>query len=173
MLRKVNIRSTIISAIISGVVFAFPTYFFIRSNAYEQAWLLYLGSFLFFIEAWRHTLQENKLRRENESTVALVFISHVTTIAGVVVACVLSFILLALMVPGFIGPTDPQQGMIGEPANTIQGKTDGLAFKVFLSAAVINFSVGSFAGLVLPFYAKRNQVKDSKDPSPLHQYGEN
>jgi hypothetical protein len=172
MLRKVNIRSTVISALIGGVLFAVPTYFFIRSQAYEQAWLLYLGNFLFFIEAWRHTLKENKLRRENESTVALVFISHVATIAAIVVACILSFILLALMVPGFIGATDPQQGMIGEPANTIQGKTDGLAFKVFFAAVVINFSVGSFAGLILPFYSKRNQVRDSKDPSPLHQYGE-
>ena len=171
MFKKVNIYRTIVSAVVAALAFSIPVYFFIRDNEYADSWLLYLGSFMFMVVIWIHTIRENKVRRENESTVALAFLSHVATVAGVLLSVLSSFILLSLLVPGYLGAGNADQLLTGEPVNTIKDKTDGLSFEVFFAATVINFSVGSFTGIILPFYSKRNQTKDTKEPSPLHQYG--
>lgn len=151
MLRKVNLKPTLISGLIAGILFSIPVFFVIRDNMYSRAWLLYMGNFLFLIEIWIHTIRENKLRRENESTVALVFISHMATIAGIVVSCLLCFILLVAMVPGYFEGGIADKALVGEPANTVRGNTNGLSFKIFLSATVIHFSVGRLPELFYRF----------------------
>ena len=171
MLRKVNIFRTVITGLIAATVFSIPVYLYIRDNTYTDSWLLYIGSFLFMIVIWVHTIRENKLRRENESTVALVFISHMATVAGIIFSVIFSFLLLSLFVPGYLDRGSADQLLREEPANITKDKTGGLSFAIFMAATVINFSVGSFSGIILPFYAKRNQTRDPKDPSPLHHYG--
>ena len=171
MLRKVNIFRTLISGLIAAVLFSIPIYLFIRDNNYTDSWLLYLGSFLFVVVIWVHTIRENKKKSENESTVALVFISHTATITGILFSVIFSFLLLSLFVPGYLGHGNADQLLQQEPVNVIKDKTDGLSFEVFFAATVINFAVGSFAGIILPFYSKQNQATDRKDPSPLQHYG--
>jgi hypothetical protein len=161
----------LISGAIAAMLFCVPEYIFIVNADYRQSWLLYMGSFLFLIVMWIHILRDSKKRGNNESTVALVFSSHVTTIVGILFAVLLSFILLATLIPGYLGSGEAGKQLIHEPPNIVRDKTDGLSFEVFMAATIINFSVGSFAGIVLPFYAKRNQSKDRKDPAPLHQRG--
>jgi hypothetical protein len=172
MLRKVNIRSTIIAAIVGAVLFCIPVYIYLRFPQYSETWLLYIGSFLFMIVMWIHTMRDSKKRaNNNENTVALVFASHVATILGVILATGLCFIMLSLFVPGYLQPGEADKLLEEAPANTVQDKTEGLSFIVYMAATVINFSVGSFAGIILPFYLKRNQTRDSKAPVPFHQQG--
>src|SRR4030095_6452375 len=160
MFRKINLYRTIVSGLIAGVTFSVPAFFFIRDNRYSDSWLLYLGSFLFLVVIWVHTIRENKKRSETESTLALAFLSHVTTITGIIFSVIFSFILLSLLVPGYLGVGNAGQLFRGEPVNVIKDKTDGLSFEVFFAATVINFAVGSFTGIILPFYSKPTQAKD-------------
>ena len=171
MFRKVNFFRTFMSAVIAAMVFIVPVYFFIRDGLYGESWLLYFGSFLFLVVIWIHTLRENKIRGENESTVAMVFNSQMATIAGIILASIFSFILLSIMVPGYLASGLPARSLVGEPANVIKDKTDGLSFEVFFAATVINFSVGSFTSIILSFYSTRNQIDGTKDSSPMHNYG--
>jgi amino acid transporter len=171
MLQKVNIRATIITALIAAVLFCVPAAIYISKASYRATWLLYLGSFLFFITIWVHTMMDSHRRKDNESTVALVFASHVATIAGIVLCCITCFILLTLMVPGYLQPGTPGKVLTGEPANSLVDKTDGLSFDIFFAATFINFSVGSFTGIVLPFALKRNQTRDRRRPTPFHHKG--
>ncbi len=171
LLRKVNILSTVISAAIAAVVFVIPVYMFVRDGNYTETWLLYMGSFLFGLVVGIHTYLDSKKRKHQESTVALIFASHAVTILGIAIACALSFIILAVGVPGYLGGGESATVLENEPANTINDSTDGLQFQVFLVATIVNFSVGSFIGIILPFSAKRNQKKDAPDPAPLHQRG--
>jgi Na+/H+ antiporter NhaD/arsenite permease-like protein len=120
---------------------------------------------------WIHTTHDNKLRGQNESTVSLVFASHMATIAGVVIAVFVSFLLLWIMVPGYLASRNPSTELSDAPSNIIHDKTEGLSFHVYFAATVINFSVGSFVGIILPFYSKRNQTKDSREPVPLENKG--
>jgi hypothetical protein len=170
MLKKVNVRRTLIASLAASLLFAISVIFYIHFNTYRQTWLLYLGSFLFFVVIWIHTIRESKLRTQSESTVALAFVSHVATLSGIFLSCIWCFIILSLMVKGYLHSGNAAHPMTDEPANVIKDKTDGLSFQVFFAATIINFSVGSFTGIVLPFYTKRNQTRDNEAPTPLHQY---
>ncbi|HEY0433389.1 MAG TPA: hypothetical protein VGC95_05925 [Chitinophagaceae bacterium] len=171
MLRKVNLRRTLLYGFISAIVFCIPTFFFIRSADYNQAWLLYVGAFLFMIIAWYQTIEDSSKRRNSESTISLVFASHVTTIAGIFLACVFCFLMLVILVPGYLSFGTAGKVLKDAPANNLAAHTRGLSGHVFFAATIFNFSVGSFAGIVLPFYMKWNQTRDSKEPAPLHQSG--
>ncbi|MET0394059.1 MAG: hypothetical protein ABW019_12995 [Chitinophagaceae bacterium] len=138
---------------------------------YRASWLLYAGSFLFFVVMWMHTLHDCRQRGYNESTVAMVFGAHVATVLGVLLATFFSFLLLVAFVPGFLHAGMAHKTLAGEPVNVIHDKTNGLSFQVFFAATIINFSAGSFSGIILPFYASRDQVRDPGDPAPLHQRG--
>jgi multisubunit Na+/H+ antiporter MnhC subunit len=170
MFKKLDIKATLIAGGLAALLFCIPAFIYLRNAYYPDTWLLYLGSFFFLVVIWLHTMRENKKRGFNESTVAMIFNSHMATITGVLISAVVCFLLLIVMVPGFFSRT-PDKELTGEPANMITGATDGLAFQVFLAAIVINFTVGSFAGIVLPFYEKRNQTKDRREPTPFHQKG--
>jgi hypothetical protein len=171
MLKKIDIRSTLISAGIAAILFCVPAFIYVYNADYTKSWLLYLGSFLFLIVIWVHTLRDSKKRGENESTVALVFASHAVTVAGIIFACFLCFLILVILIPGYLGVGMADKTMVDAPVNIIKDKTEGLSFEVFMAATVINFSVGSFSSIILPFYSKRNQKRDSREPTPLHQRG--
>lgn len=171
MFKKIDFRTTLITAITGAVLFCIPVSIYIADATYRQSWLLYMGSFLFFIVIGVHTLRDNKKRMGNESTIALVFASHAATVAGVLLATFFSFLLLVLLVPGYLHSGMADKTFADEPVNIIHDKTNGLSFQVFIAATIINFSVGSFTGIILPFYSKRNQTKDSREPTPLHQRG--
>jgi hypothetical protein len=171
MFKKVNLRRSLITGLIAAILFSIPTFMFIKSANYMKAWWLYMGSFLFLAVSFYHTLKENQKRGQNESTVALIFVSHTTTIIGVLFSCLFSFILLSILVPGYLESGEKGTVLEREPAQMNLDNTNGLSFAVYMAASIINFSVGSFAGIVLSFYAKRNQTKDSREPTPLHQRG--
>jgi hypothetical protein len=171
MFKKMNLATSLIYGGIAAVLACIPVFFYIREASYTQSWLIYMGSFFFAVVIAIHTLRENKKTGGNESTVFMVFKSHVTTLMGVIMACIICFLLLVTMVPGYLteGPAGKQ--MRDAPVNSKEDKTNGLSFKVFSGAILFNFSMGSFVGIVFPFYSKRNQKKDSREPFPLHQKG--
>ncbi|MET0465072.1 MAG: hypothetical protein ABW007_18045 [Chitinophagaceae bacterium] len=171
LLRKVNKKATLFAGVLAGLLFCIPVFFFISDAEYSDSWLVYLGCFLFFITIWTHTLTDSRKRAHNESTVALIFASHMATLLGIVVACIGSFLLLNAMVPGYLTSANPGKVLTGEPSTVNIDKTNGLSFQIFLAATFINFSVGSFSAIIVTFAAKRNQKKDQKDPAPLHQHG--
>jgi len=171
MLKKVNIRSTLIFGLIGAIAFCIPVFFYIQSANYKDSWLLYLGSVLFMIVAAIFTMQDSKKRSNNESTVSLVFSSHVTTIVGIILSCAICFLMLILFVPGYLSQGTTEKVLTQAPANTITDKTNGLSVKIFLTATVINFAAGSFCGIIFPFSMKRNQTQDAREPAPLHQSG--
>lgn len=171
MFKKLDKKSTLIAATIAAVLFCIPVYFYIYFASYRQSWLLYLGSFLFMIVMWVYTILESQKRRDDESTVALAFATHMTTLAAIVISCFLCLLMLIVFVPGYLHPGDAGKVLASEPVNIIHDKTDGLSFIIFMAATIVNFSVGSFTGIILPFYLKRNQTKDPKVPTPLHQSG--
>lgn len=167
MFKKIDLLSNVRNGVIAGLIFGIGVFFYIRETTYSHTWLVYLGSFLFFIMIVIDVMLFNRRSGSNANTVTMVFSSHVTTLVGVVVASLVSFILLAIMVPGYLdnGPT----GKVAPdaPINAIHDKTNGLSFRIFIAATIFNFAFGSFASILFPFSIKRNQTKESGEPYPL------
>jgi hypothetical protein len=171
MLKKINVVSSLIYGGLAALLACIPIFFYIRDASYTQSYLIYVGSFFFAVVIAIHTLRVNKKRGGNESTVFMVFESHVVTLIGVIIACIVCFLLLTIFVPGYLSEGPAGKVMTDAPPNSLEDKTNGLSFKVFMGAILFNFSMGSFVSLVFPFYSKRNQKKDSREPTPLHQKG--
>ena len=169
MFKKIDWVSTFKWASFGALLFCVPAFIYIIHADYTLSWILFLGSVLFlFVNAF-HNVVESKKRGGDESTIALVFAAHVTTIAGILLACLVCFILLVILVPGYLEAAPAEKLLTKEPASMVMDKTNGLSFNLFISATVLNFAGGSIAGITVPFYAKRNQTKDNKEPVPLQQ----
>lgn len=96
---------------------------------------------------------------------ALIFVAEVTTIVGIILACCICFLLLVILIPGYLQAAPAPKLLINEPATTVMDKTNGLSFNLFVAAAVLNFAGGSIVGITVPFYAKRNKAKKN---NPFH-----
>ena len=114
-------------------------------------------------------MRESRKRDVEVSTAIKVFASHIVTLAGIVIACILCFAMLSLMVPGYLHAGMADKLLTGGPASSLKDKTDGLSVDVFMAATIINFSVGSFISIIFPFFLKRNQPSDNRQPKPFHQ----
>ena len=171
MFKKLNLITNIKFGLLAAVAFAIPVFIYIRDSSYASSWLLYLGSALFAVVIAIYTLFFNKTRDENANTAQMVFASHVTVVIGIILSVLFCFILLSVFVPGYLGgPADP--GISADaPTNTVHGKANGLGFRVFVGAILINFFFGAFAGLLFPFSAKRDQTKNAGDKPRIHQEG--
>lgn len=167
MFSRINFPNSIRSALIAAILFVIPVFFYLKFPGYGDTWLVYLGSFLFFLVIVIHVLFFNKVRGENANTVTMVFASHMVTILGVIFACLFSFILLTIMVPGYLNHGPAGKVTPDTPANEIFDKTNGLSFRIFMGASLMNFAFGSFVSFVFPFSIKKNQTRDSGEPFPL------
>lgn len=167
MFRRINFRNSFRSAFIAALLFAVPVFFYLKDTTYGSNWLIYLGSFFFFLVIVLHTIFFNKVRGGNANTITMVFASHVVTVMGVVLSCLFVFILLVTMVPGYLEAGPAGKATPDTPPNEVFDKTNGLSFRIFMGASLINFIFGSFVGIVFPFSVKRNQTKDTGEPFPL------
>ena len=146
--------------LIAAVAFAIPALFYLRTPEFRDTWLLFLGNALFCAVICVFILLFNKRKNENESTQNTNAAGHIVTFFGVVIAAVLSLIMLVLFVPEVFNAGTPETVMEDSPTTMTDGKTDGLVFMLFMNAVVGNFAFGSFAAIILPYTAKRNQKKD-------------
>ena len=124
MFRKVNWAHSLTFGVIAGLIFCIPAYIYIVRASYKDSWLLYVGSMLFFALIVADLLVFNKRRGGNESTVSMVFESHITTLIGVVTSLLVCLLMLMIMVPGFFEPGMADKQLTDEPANTIHDKTN-------------------------------------------------
>lgn len=170
MFKKINWKYTFISASIASFLFCICAFIYISKTDYTASWILYLGSAAFFFTVSIVTVIDNNKRGGNESTVAMVLASHTITIIGIIISVIACLVMLSIIDPGSIGFGQPEKVMTENPPSSMQGRTGGLVFRIMFAAVVLNFFGGSIAGLTIPFYTKRNQTKDDKEPTPFEKY---
>jgi heme/copper-type cytochrome/quinol oxidase subunit 2 len=134
--------------------------FYLRTPEFRDTWLLFMGNALFGAAIAIYILLLNKKNNENASTQNMNGAGHVVSIVGVVLACIISFILLILVVPDLFSSGTSDTVMEDAHTTTAGGKTDGLVFMLYMCAIIGNFAAGSFVSIILPYAAKRNQKKD-------------
>jgi hypothetical protein len=94
----------------------------------------------------------------NSSVLRLIITGQKAVLSGTVLCCISSLVLLFILVPGWLHAGARLKFLANKPANTIQDKTGGLAFMVFVNSVIGNFVAGSFITLLLPasLRGKRN-----------------
>src|ERR1700754_1619424 len=123
MNKPFNPKPYLIYGLLGAVVYCIPVTVFLSNPAFSQGWLLYLGNLLFHFVIVAFLFGFNKKRSENASTLAMLTAGHITTLMGLVISCVLAFLLLVIMVPA-------------EPV--VNESTRGLNFMVFATAVIGN-----------------------------------
>lgn len=171
MSNKLDLKITATFAVLGAVAFCIPVYFFIREATFTKTWLLYLGVFLFLIVTIIHTFRDSRRRGSSERTFTLVFDSHIITICAIVLSCLLCFLMLVVFVPGYLSSGPAEKVLTDTNPTNIADKTNGLSLKIFMAAVIGNFSVGSFTGILLPFYSSRRRRGVSGEQFPLKQRG--
>lgn len=160
MFSKKYLASYFINGLLAAVAFCITVLFYLKTPEFQDTWLLFVGNALFLVVITIFILLFNKKNSENASTQNMNAAGHITTIVGVVLSCIISFVLLMLYVPDLFGSGTSDTVMENSPTSTSGGKTDGLVFMLFMCAIIGNFAAGSFASIIVPYTAKRNQKKD-------------
>lgn len=148
-------------AILAAIVYCIPVLFFLRDATYKEAWLLYVGNFLFLFPVLLLLVQFNRQHKENTSSIAMLKAGSLVTVTGIVVSCLLCLLLILMMVPGYLHAGPTQKLLENKPANMINDKTNGLSFMVFANAVVGNISTGLFIAILFAFSLKSDQTKES------------
>src|SRR5215203_4843772 len=112
-------------ALLGAIAYCVPVVFYIYDATYRQTWLLFLGVFFFLIVSIIHTLQDSRKRRHNVKTFRLMYDSHVITIISIVITVILCFILMAVLIPGYVGNGQPAKALTDNPPNDVFDKTNG------------------------------------------------
>ena len=155
-----NPKPYLIYGLLAAVVYCIPVTIFLFNPEFSQGWLLYLGNLLFLFVIVAFLFAFNRKRSENASTMAMLAAGHITTVCGIVISCLLAFILFLIMVPGYLGAGTTDKVLTGQPANTVDDKTRGLSFMVFATAIIGNIAAGSFVSIIFPFALKADQTRE-------------
>ena len=147
-------------AVGAAILYCIPVVIYLNRANFTQAWLLYIGNFLFLITIVAFLFSFNNRRSENASTMSMLTAGHITTVAGIVICCILCFILLSVLVPGYLHAGAAEKVMRNAPANTVQDKTNGLSAMLFMNAIIGNVIAGSASSIIFPFSLKRDQTKE-------------
>jgi hypothetical protein len=162
MFKREYLSSYIKWGIISAIAFCIPMLIFINSQNYQKTWLLFLGNGLFLVAIAAYMLSFNRMKGGDASTQTQMAAGHIATAIGIVISCIVSAIAIAIIIPNVFSSDLATKTLENAPAQTGTGETHGLVFFVFMTAVIGNVSGGSFASIILPYAAKRNQTKDRK-----------
>jgi uncharacterized protein (UPF0333 family) len=157
MFKREYLISYIKWGVIAAIAFCIPMVIFVNSAQYEKSWLLYLGNVLFLVVIAAYMLSFNKSRGENASTQAMNAAGHIATVVGIIISCIVGLIVLSAA--GVLGGNNVMEDA---PAQTGTGASHGKVFFVFMNAIIGNLAGGSFASIILPYSARKNQTKDRR-----------
>src|SRR5258708_1995073 len=164
MFKNADWSHYLIYAFLAAIIYCIPVFIFLNDTSYTRAWLLYTGNALFLFTMVTFLLSFNRKRNKNASSMSMLGAGLITTVAGIMISCLLCFLLLSIMVPGLFHAGTPEKVLTNAPANTVQDKAKGLLFMIFGSATIGNFAAGLFVCIIFPFAIKGDQTKE-KVPS--------
>ena len=165
MLEVKFIKQILVYAFAAAVVYCIAVSFYIKSMAYEESYILYVGNFLFaavigiFI-GWFYKRHESDI-----GTIRLVVVGAKTAVAGILMACILSFLLLLILTPEIFRPEAVSHLSLRDSPGQFSGKNQGFGKILFLNAILGNAGASFFISLLIPFSVMKNLYPDEKKAS--------
>jgi hypothetical protein len=105
-----------------------------------------------------YMLAFTRKKHDNPNTSLLLTAGHAVTVIGVVLSCLIAFIVLMIYAPNLVGGGEVEHVLENTPAQ--DGKAEGLVMFVYLDAIIGNFSAGSAVALFLAYTTKRDQTTE-------------
>ena len=164
MLKKSGYLSYLKYGLVAALLYCIPLLIFVLGTSYTQAWLLYVGNALFLGVVVVFMLAFNRERKANARSISMLVAGHIVTVVGIVISCLFAFIMLTILVPGFLEAGTAGRVLTDEPEMMVKDNTNGMNFMIFLNAIVGNVSMGSFASIMFAFTPQRDQTKESTRP---------
>jgi len=164
MFRNVHWSLLLKNGLIAAFLYCIPVFFFIKDARFQETWVLYLGNFLFVTVVVWFLVWFNRRRKENKTSISMFLAGHLLTAVGIAYSLLFCFILLIILIPGFLHTGQTEKILKGLPANSIHDRTNGLAFIVFANAFIGNFFMGAFVSLVFPFSMKEDPTTSNVSP---------
>lgn len=145
----------------AAILYCGAVYIFIRSEAFSEAYVLYIGNMLFACAIITFILLYNRKRKQNAPIGVMVFAGHITTVIGIILACIICLFLLFVFAPDTFNILSGHTYVLSKTPPQMTDKARGSLLILFMNAIFGNISVGSFFSIILPYAAKRNQKGDT------------
>lgn len=169
------LKSYLVYSVAAAIAYCIIAFMFLNYGSFRYTWILFIGNMLFACCIVTFILLYNNKRNGNAKVGTMVFAGHITTVMGIIIACIICVILYYL-VPSFHTIANaPTSDVLKNPAPQLRsGKTNEFLLTLILNAVVGNISAGSFISIILPYGAKRNQkdftaVKPGNEPNIFTQ----
>ena len=168
MLKNHSIKSYLVYSAIAALLYSVAAYILIRNETFDSSWILYIGNALFGCCIVTFIVLYNKKRKENASTGTMITAGHITTVMGVIIACIIT-LLLFFLVHGVQHSIQQTDVLNDTPPQMESGKRHQFLLALFMNAVIGNISVGSFVSLIVSYAVKRDQkgntsVKTEDEP---------
>lgn len=166
MFNKNEILSFLKYSVVAAILYLITVVIFLYSDSYQTTYVLYIGNVMFAIPIVVFILNFNKKRDKNASKKMMVVAGHITVVMGVLLSCIVIFILLAIMHPSGYKAVSQTANELAKPTPGLSGNTHALLFILFMDAVFGNIGTGSFISLMLPATAKRDQTGETATINP-------
>jgi hypothetical protein len=160
MFKGTNIKPYLGYSFAAALLYSLPVIIFLKDADYREAWLLYLGNFLFLAMIVFFIFRFNSRRDQNAGTMVMLTATSITTVLGTVMAVLIDLLLLLIFVPGILQAGTPDKILMEAPGNTVTDKTEGLVFMLLANAIIGNVSIGLFVSIIFPFTLKSDQTRE-------------
>jgi len=167
------IKQVLAYAAAAAIVYCIAAGVYMKRMSFEASWILYIGNFLFaavigiFI-AWFYKKHESSI-----DTVTLISIGAKTAVAGIVMACILSFVLLLILVPDVFKAGSGSYLYLRHSPAQFEGKNQGFGSILFFNAMLGNAGASFFISLLIPFSVMKNLYGKGEESKPLSPKNEN
>lgn len=131
--------------LIPAILFIIPLIIYIRDETFSQTWLLYLGNTLFL--ACIFIFEFMFFRRQHETS-SPVNAGLAVTISGVIISCLLIFIVVAIFAPLLYKVGDAAITLQNKPPDFPKKSEFGVWLILFASAIFGNMVAGSFCSVM-------------------------
>ena len=148
-------------SILASLLYVITAFMFIRDDSFASSWILYLGNMLFAFIIAIFIYTYNLRLHQNAKAQTMIFAGHITAVLGILISCLLIFIIFLLYKPGIFHVMNNNPVSLQNSPPTLQGNGHGLMLVLFLNAVIGNISASSFMSIILPFTAKKYQKSNS------------
>ncbi len=165
MFTKHQILSYLKYSIAAATAYLICVYIFLSMDSYLQTYILYIGNMVFASVMVIFIVNFSKKRDNNVSPKMTIAAGLITAAMGVIISCLVIFIMLAIMKPSGYNDIIHTSNILAKPAPSLQGNGHALMFILFMDAVFGNIGAGAFVSFMLPTML-RNDL--TGDPSTMH-----